>query len=130
MGTKTGSEGTIKVGTDLVGEVKSWSINVSDEVIDKSVIGTQWRKNAPMNIRGWSGSLEGFFDFADAGQTALVVGTELQLNLYYEGETSSNNYLQGQAVITSMDRSASFDGMLEVTFSFTGNGELSDEVVA
>jgi hypothetical protein len=57
MATHAGSEGKVFIGTDQVAEVKSWSIEVTSDTVDASIIGTQWRKNQA-TIKGWSGSFE------------------------------------------------------------------------
>lgn len=124
-----GSDGTIKTATNLIGQMKAWSLSVSTSTLDASALGTTWREKLAMSLRDWSGSLEGFFDFDDAGQAELNVGDTVELNFYYESETSTNNYVTGNAIIVTMERSAALDGMHEVTFSFEGTGELADAVV-
>jgi predicted secreted protein len=47
------------------------------------------------------------------------------LNLYPEGATSSDVYYSGSAIVTKFDVSASFDGLVEGSIAFEGNGVLS-----
>jgi predicted secreted protein len=130
MATHAGSEGKVYVGSSQVAEVKSWSLEITSDTVDASIIGTQWRKNQA-TIKSWSGSLDGFWDDADTnGQGELTAGTTVTLNLYPEGDEEGAKYWSGDAIITSISYSASFDGLVEVTFSFTGNGALSEQTVA
>lgn len=130
MTTHAGSEGTFKIGTDLVAEIKSWSIDETDETLDTTALGKTWRTRQPMNIKSWTGSLEGFYDPSDVAQGQLVAGAEVTLNLYYMGETTGAEYMTGSAIVNTVSLNASFDGMLEVSFSFEGNGALTRSTVA
>jgi predicted secreted protein len=129
MGTHAGSEGKVFIGEDQVAEVKSWSMEVTSDTVDASVIGTQWRKNQA-TIKGWSGSFDAFWDETDTtGQGALTAGATVTLNLYPEGDDTGDKYWSGDAIITSVSYSASFDGLVEASFSFTGTGALSTQTV-
>ena len=130
MGTHAGSEGKVFIGTNQVAEVKSWSMEVTSDTVDASVIGTQWRKNQA-TIKGWSGSFDAFWDETDTtGQGALSAGGTVTLNLYAEGNASGAKYWSGDVIVTSISYSASFDGIVEASFSFTGTGALSQQTVS
>ena len=130
MATHAGSEGKVFIGTSQVAEVKSWSLEVTSDTVDASIIGTQWRKNQA-TIKSWSGSFDAFWDETDTtGQGALAVGTTVTLNLYPEGNSSGATYWTGDAIVTSIAYSGSFDGIVEATFSFTGSGALDEDTVS
>jgi predicted secreted protein len=130
MATHAGSEGKVFVGSSQVAEVKSWSLEITSDTVDASIIGTEWRKNQA-TIKSWSGSLDGFWDETDTtGQGELTAGATVTLNLYPEGDDIGATYWSGDAIVTSISYSASFDGLVEVTFSFTGNGALTEQTVA
>jgi predicted secreted protein len=124
MATHTGSEGTIKVATTTVGELRSYSLEQTADTIEDTSMGDTSRsyKNA---LKGWSGSASLFFDEADAGQILLVLGTEIALKVYPEGASSGDKYYYGQAIITGSNISASFDGMVEAEITFTGTGAIT-----
>jgi len=124
MATHTGSEGTIKVATTAVGELRSYSLEQTADTIEDTSMGDTSRtyKSA---LKGWSGSASLFFDEADAGQLLLVLGTEIALKVYPEGASSGDKYYYGQAIITGSNISASFDGMVEAEVTFTGTGALT-----
>lgn len=130
MATHAGSEGKVFVGSSQVAEVKSWSMEITSDTVDASIIGTQWRKNQA-TIKSWSGSFDAFWDETDTtGQGALAVGGTVTLNLYPEGDDTGATYWSGDAIITSISYSAAFDGIVEATFSFTGTGALSELTVS
>lgn len=126
MSNIAGSQGVIKIGATAIAEIKNWSVEETDETLDTTSLGKTARSRIPMNIKSWSGSLDGFYDPTDTdGQSLLVAGAEVQLDFYYQGETTGLEYLSGNAIITTVNPSASFDGMTEVSFSFEGNGALN-----
>ncbi len=130
MATHAGSEGKVFVGSSQVAEVKSWSMEITSDTVDASIIGTQWRKNQA-TIKSWSGSFDAFWDETDTtGQGAVTVGGTVTLNLYPEGDDTGATYWSGDAIITSISYSASFDGIVEATFSFTGTGALTESTVS
>ena len=124
MATHTGSEGTIKVATTTVGELRSYTLDQTADTIEDTSLGDTSRtyKSA---LKGWSGSASLFFDEADAGQLLLVLGTEIALKVYPEGASSGDKYYYGQAIITGSNISASFDGMVEAEVTFTGTGAIT-----
>jgi predicted secreted protein len=124
MATHTGSEGTIKVATTTVGELRSYSLEQTADTIEDTQMGDTSRSYKSA-LKGWSGSASLFFDEADAGQLLLVLGTEIALKVYPEGASSGDKYYYGQAIITGSNISASFDGMVEAEVTFTGTGLLT-----
>jgi predicted secreted protein len=124
MATHTGSEGTIKVATTVVGELRSYTLDQTADTIEDTSLGDTSRtyKSA---LKGWSGSASLFFDEADAGQLLLVLGTSIALKVYPEGASSGDKYYYGDAIITGSNISASFDGMVEAEITFTGTGAIT-----
>ena len=124
MATHTGSEGTIKVSTTVVGELRSYTLEQTADTIEDTSMGDTSRSYKSA-LKGWSGSASLFFDEADAGQLLLVLGTEIALKVYPEGASSGDKYYYGQAIITGSNISASFDGMVEAEVTFTGTGAIT-----
>ena len=124
MATHTGSEGTMKVGANTVGELRSYTLDQSADTIEDTSMGDTSRSYKSA-LKGWSGSASLFFDEADAGQLLLVLGTSIALKVYPEGASSGDKYYYGQAIITGSNISASFDGMVEAEVTFTGTGAIT-----
>jgi predicted secreted protein len=125
MAAHAGSEGIVKIGDNQIAEVKSWSLEEVCDTVDASIIGTEWRKHLA-TIRSWSGSIEAFWDETDAnGQGAFKLGSSVELKLYPEGVGNEKHYFSGTAIVSNISRQGAFDGLVESSFSFQGNGNLT-----
>ena len=124
MATHTGSEGTIKVGSTTVGELRSYTLDQSADTIEDTSMGDSVR-TYKAGLKAWSGSASLFFDETDAGQLLLVLGTSVAIKVYPEGASTGDKYYYGDAIITGSNISASFDGMVEAEVTFTGTGLLT-----
>lgn len=125
MATHTGSEGTVKVGANTVAEIRSYSISTSADLAEDTTMGDAWRTHKT-TLKSWSGSLDCFWDETDTtGQGAMTEGTEVTLSVYPEGASTGDKYYTGTAIITGLTINASFDGLVEASFTFQGTGALS-----
>ena len=129
MATHKGSEGTVKVGSNAVAEIKSYSIEESSDILEDTTMGDSARTYKP-SLTSFSGSLDVFWDETDTnGQGALSIGSEVTLNVYPEGDASGDTYYTGTAIVTGVSRSASFDGLVEASVSVQGTGALTSTTV-
>jgi predicted secreted protein len=128
MATHTGSEGTIKVGADTVGELRSFTLETTAETIEDTSMGDT-NRSYKVGLKSFTGSASLFWDEADTGQTAIVVGTEITINVYPEGASSGDTYYTGSAIVTGSTIASSFDGMVEAEVSFQGTGALTTTTV-
>ena len=128
MATHTGSEGTIKVGADTVGELRSFTLETTAETIEDTSMGDT-NRTYKAGLKSFTGSASLFWDEVDSGQTAIVVGTEITLNVYPEGASSGDTYYSGSAIVTGTTIASSFDGMVEAEVSFQGTGALTTTTV-
>lgn len=130
MATHKGSEGTIKVGSNAVAEVRSFSISETSDTVEDTTMGDTARTYKP-SLTSWNGSVEVYWDETDTnGQVALSVGSEVTLNAYPEGASTGADYLTGSAIVTGRTINSSFDGMVEASITVQGNGALTSTVVA
>ena len=129
MATHKGSEGTVKVGSNAVAEIRSYSIEESADTLEDTSMGDSARTYKP-SLTNFSGSLEVFWDETDtSGQGALSIGSEVTLNVYPEGDASGDTYYSGSAIVTGVSRTGSFDGLVEASISVQGNGALTETTV-
>ena len=129
MATHKGSEGTVKVGSNAVAEIRSYSIEESADVLEDTSMGNTSR-SYKASLTSFSGSLDVFWDETDtSGQGALTIGSEVTLNVYPEGDTAGDTYYTGSAIVTGVSRSASFDGLVEASVSVQGTGALTSTTV-
>lgn len=130
MATHTGSEGTVKVGTDAIAEIRSFSIEESADTLEDTSMGDTAR-TYKSSLTTYTGSIDVLWDETDtAGQGALTIGAEVTLNLYPEGDASGDTYLSGSAIVTGRSVNSSFDGLVEMSISVQGNGALTTSTVA
>lgn len=130
MATHAGSEGTVKVGSNAVAEIRSYSIEESADTLEDTSMGDTARTYKP-SLTTFSGSLDVLWDETDtSGQGALTIGAEVTLNLYPEGDASSDTYYTGSAIVTGRTITGSFDGLVEMSITVQGNGALTESTVA
>lgn len=130
MANHKGSEGLVKIGANTVAEVRSWSLDESAATIPDSTMGDA-AETHQLGLTSWSGQMTCYWDETDTtGQEAMTSGASVSVDLYPEGDSSGDTHYSGTATITQIGRSASHDGMVEATYSFTGNGVLTSAAVA
>lgn len=129
MATHKGQDGIVKVGSDAVAEVRSFSIEETADTVEDTVM-TDTSRTYITTLKSFSGSLDVFWDETDTnGQVALAVGNSVTLAFYPEGDTSGDTYYSGTALVTGFTRTASFDGMVEASITVQGSGALSTATV-
>jgi hypothetical protein len=130
MATHKGSEGVVKVGSNTIAEVRDWSITITSDTVEDTTMGDSARTYKP-SLTSASGSISCYWDETDTtGQGTMTAGSEVTLNLYPEGDTSGDTYYTASVIITEEGASASFDGMVEATYSFQANGAVTTDTVA
>lgn len=129
MAVHKGSEGTVKVGSNAIAEIRSYSIEETGDTLEVTTMGDTARTYVP-SLTSWSGSVDVYWDETDAtGQGALTVGAEVTLNVYPEGDDAADTYYTGTAIVTGVTKSASFDGLIEASISVQGSGALTSTTV-
>lgn len=132
MATHTGSEGTVRVGSNAIAEIRSYSVEETADTVEDTSMGDAYR-TFKTTLKGWSGSVDVFWDETDTnGQVALVVGTEVTANFFPEGASAgvSEKYYSGTAIVTGRTVTGSFDGMVESTITLQGTGALTLSTLA
>ena len=130
MATHTGSEGTVKVGVNAIAEIRSFSIEESADTLEDTTMGDTAR-TYKSSLTNYTGTIDVLWDETDTtGQGALTIGAAVTLNLYPEGDASSDTYYTGAAIVTGRTINSSFDGLVEMSISVQGSGALSQTTVA
>ena len=131
MATYTGVDGIVKIkpegsgSSTAIAELKSWSIDESGETIDATLL-TSTSKLFKPGTKSWTGSCECFWSAEDTtGQDIMTAAAQVELVFLPEGATTDDISYSGDAIVDSISRSASPDGMIEANFSFTGTGALT-----
>ncbi len=120
MATYKGYNGSVKVGTATVGEITNFSLEITTDIKETSVLGSAWATNVP-TISRWSGSLNANFDPDDAGQVALHSGQTVTLEL----NAGNGRKYSGSAIVGDNGIANDVGGIVSATFSFTGSGVLT-----
>ena len=125
MATHTGSAGVVKVASNTVAEVRSWTLDQAQDTVETTKLGDTVKTYSP-TLNMSSGSLECFWDETDtSGQVALAIGTTATLNLYPEGATTGDTYYSLSAIVTSVGVSQTHDGLVERSIGFQGTGAVT-----
>lgn len=128
MATFSGSEGVVKVGANIIGEIRSYSIEQSMDTLEDTSMGDV-NRTYKASLKTFTGSCDVLFDDTDAGQTAMQVGSEVTMSFQMEGNTAGDHKLSGTVLITGRSISASYDGLVEASLSFQGTGALTEGTV-
>jgi predicted secreted protein len=133
MASIVGNAGAIKVGGNTVAELRSYSIEMTADTIENTVMADSTRQYVK-GLSTFSGTADVYFDathmtspdldgeifgsVGDAGTTIAV---------YPEGDIGSgtDKILSGNIIVTGYSVSGSFDGMIEASISFQGTGALT-----
>jgi len=129
MATHAGSEGTVKVGSDAIAEIRSFSLEETADTLEDTTMGDTAR-TYKSSLTTFTGSVDVFWDETDTtGQGALTIGASVTLNVYPEGDTAGDTYYSGSAIVTGVTRSSSFDGLVEASITVQGSGALTASTV-
>ena len=125
MANHTGTSGLVKVGTDIIAEVRSFTLNTTSELLEDTTL-TDTSKTYQVGKKGATVSVECFWDETDtSGQIAIAEGNSVVLNLYPEGADSGDYYFSGTYLISGNSISTPTDGIIEATFDATLTGALT-----
>ena len=124
MATFSGSAGVVKAGGNAIGEIRSFSVEQSGDVIEDTKMGDSARTFKP-SLTQFTASVEALFDDTDTAQQALTIGSELAFLFQPEGSGSGAFQLSGTGIVTGISQSQSFDGLVERSFSVQGTGALT-----
>lgn len=128
MATHTGSEGTVKIGSDTLGEIRSYTVESTGETIEDSSMGDTAR-TYKAGLTTFTASFEVYFDETDTAQNAVDAGSSITFSVYPEGDTAGDTYYTGSGIVTGRSITATFDGMVEMSLSVQGSGALTETTV-
>lgn len=120
-----GSEGTVKIGSNAIAEIRSWELSEAANTIDDTEL-ADTAETHQSGTTSWTASVTCFWDETDTtGQGAMTIGASVTLNLYPEGATTGDKYFTGTASIIGINRSAAINGMVEASYQVKGSGALT-----
>ena len=125
MANHTGVSGVVKVGSNIVAELRSFTIDTTAELIEDTTL-TDSSRTYQFGKKGATVSAECWWDETDTnGQIAIIEGSQVALNLYPEGADSGDYYFSGTWLIGSNSISIPTDGIIDASFNATLTGALT-----
>ena len=125
MANHTGVSGIVKVGSNTVAELRSFTIDTTAELIEDTTL-TDSSRTYQVGKKGATVSAECWWDETDTnGQIAMIEGSQVALNLYPEGADSGDYYYSGTWIMGSNSVSTPTDGIIEASFNATLTGALT-----
>ena len=125
MANHTGVSGVVKVGANIVAELRSFTLDTTAELIEDTTL-TDSSRTYQFGKKGATVSAECWWDETDTnGQIAIIEGSQVALNLYPEGADSGDYYFSGTWLIGSNSISIPTDGIIEASFNATLTGALT-----
>lgn len=130
MATNKGSSGVVKIAASggsvaVVGEVRSYSIDTTADTVEDTVMGDSARTYLP-SLTSATLSVECYWDDGDAQQLVLDEGTDIDWEIHPTGTGAGEKYYGGSGVVTAKTITASFDGMVEASFSVQVSGAVTE----
>ena len=122
MATHTGLAGTVKIGSDAISEIVSFSVDETNDTVEATNL-TSTAKVYKALRKDATGTIECHWDETDTnGQEALDVGSSATIELYPEGADAGDAYYTGTALVTGASVAVTMDGIISRTFNvqFTG----------
>jgi len=113
----------------VFGEVRSWNLEETVDVLDATVMssgtGFIFRNNLP-SFKSWTASVDFIYNPADNGQANvyLKAGNTVNIGVFPEGDNVGDETWGGKAMISSISQSATYDGLVECTVAFDGRAVL------
>ena len=124
MATHHGKEGVVTVGGVQMGEVTSFTLETTGDVVEDTAL-TDGTKSFVTGRTSFSGTLEMHFDKSDAPQETLTAGASISFVLLPEGNTGGDASYTGTGIVTGMSINNAMDAIVSRTVTFQGTGALT-----
>ena len=113
-----GKAGEVFVGAEVTG-IKSWTLDYTVSVVDTTDFADAGVRSIVPSVSQWSGSFEGYKD-----GTAIALGTTNLVALQLQETQTTAEKWTGNAFITGVHPSVSYDGTVNYAYDFEGTGAL------
>jgi len=124
MATHHGKEGVVTVGGTAVGELTSFTLETTGDVVEDTSL-SDGTKSFVTGRTSFSGSLEMHFDESSTEQETLIAGASISFVLLPEGNTAGDASYTGTGIVTGMSINNSMDAIVSRTVTFQGTGALT-----
>jgi predicted secreted protein len=132
MASYEGSNGAVKVldgsGTlTAIAQVRSWNISISRDTVEDTSMGDSYRTHKK-GLQSWSGSMDIVYDDSTVAEvnSAISPDTDTVITAEFFPDVSVvATKFAGTIIITEYAVTASYDGLVTASVSFSGTGALS-----
>ena len=128
MATHHGKEGVVTAGGTAVGELTSFTIETTGDVVEDTQLSDS-TKSFLAGRTSFSGTLEMNYDETDAQQETLTAGSSISFVLLPEGNTSGDQSFSGTGIVTGMSINNAMDAVVSRSVTFQGTGALTKSTV-
>jgi hypothetical protein len=130
MATNKGSSGVVKIAADggsvaAIGEVRSYSIDETADTIEDTSMGDTV-KTYLSSLTDATLTVDALWDDGDAQQLILDTGVDIDWEIHPTGTGTGEKYYTGGGVVTAKTISASYDGLVEASFSVQVSGAITE----
>jgi len=130
MATHKGSSGSVKIAASggsvtAVGEVRSYSIDEVADTIEDTVMGDTVKTYLP-SLKDATLTIDALWDDADAQQLVADTSAEIDWEIHPTGTGAGEKYYSGSGIVTAKTISASYDGLVEASFSVQVSGAITE----
>jgi hypothetical protein len=135
MAVVSGKSGSVYYGTDLIGELNSFTLSITQNTEESFAFGDSWTGNTATS-KTWSIEASGYHDPNDTDGQVAVLGdiltgdSSVSVKLRTEGDTTGDDEYTGTIILQEVSIEAAADGLMGFTFSGIGNGALTKGTVA
>ena len=152
--TKLGNGGAVHVsadgGTDYetIAEIKSWSVDETVDTLDTTTMADSGIRKYTAGHRTWTGTADLYIPYnfdesatpdtlteglteqngtvaSEFTNASITVGSTYDWKFYADDSIATFESYNGQGIVTSVSRSASHDGLVEMTVTIQGTSLLS-----
>ena len=145
--TKLGNGGAVHITTDggstyeTIAEIKSWSVDETVDTLDTTTMADAGVRKYTAGHKTWTGTADLYipYDFTagspdtlseqlteeDSVVSNIEVGTTYDWKFYADDSTTTFESYNGKGIVTSVSRSASHDGLVEMTVTIQGTSLLT-----
>ena len=125
MTTATGNSGVVKVGTNTVAEVVSFTINENADRVEDTALGDT-NRTYKAGLTDVGGTVECHYDASDTnGQEAMTPGSTVSFTFWPEGAGTGNPEATVSATILSIVTTVQFNEIISRTFEWGAAGTLT-----
>ena len=130
MATNKGSSGVVKIAADggsvaAIGEVRSYSIDETADTIEDTSMGDTV-KTYLSSLTDATLTVDALWDDGDAQQLILDTGVDIDWEIHPTGTGTGEKYYGGAGIVTAKTISASYDGLVEASFSVQVSGAVTE----